>query len=77
MRAASGLSVGAIIGIVALVLLVLLIIVDLACYILNRCGVLACICVNCCGQTPSERKSKEVTMEEGAKYVLIFSSIGV
>lgn len=66
-------SVGTIVGIVAVVLLVLLMIVDIACYIINRCGVLACICVNCCGQTPSERKSKEMTMEEGAKYVSLFS----
>lgn len=61
------LSLGAIVGIAALVIVAILIIVDIACYLLNRCGVLACICVNCCGQTPSERKSKEVTMEEGAK----------
>lgn len=66
-RSAGGLSLSAIIGIVALVLVALLVIVDIACYLLNRCGVLACICVNCCGQTPTERKSKEVTMEEGAK----------
>jgi neural cell adhesion molecule len=38
-----------------------------ACYYVNRCGLLMCICVNCCGKTPpeTEAKAKEIAMEEG------------
>lgn len=63
--AKKGLSIGTIIGIVAGILLALLVIVDVTCYSLNRCGVVACFCVNCLGRTPREDKAREMTVEEG------------
>ncbi|CAJ0582933.1 unnamed protein product, partial [Mesorhabditis spiculigera] len=46
--------------IVGVVLLVLFLLVDLICYGTNRCGLIACICVNCCGKNPDRSKDKDL-----------------
>ncbi|XP_037126673.1 neural cell adhesion molecule 1a isoform X16 [Syngnathus acus] len=59
----SGLSTGAIVGILIVVFFVLLVAVDVTCYFLNKCGVLMCIAINFCGKAGPGAKSKD--MEEG------------
>uniref|UniRef100_A0A5S6QQE6 Uncharacterized protein n=2 Tax=Trichuris muris TaxID=70415 RepID=A0A5S6QQE6_TRIMR len=56
---------GAIVAIVIFIFLIIFIIVDVTCYYVNQCGVLMCICVNCCGKVPPQVKAKEIAMEEG------------
>lgn len=65
MISAAGVNAGAIVAIVIIVVLIIVLLVDVACYYVNQCGLLMCICVNCCGKTPPEVKAKEVAMEEG------------
>ncbi|XP_019725158.1 neural cell adhesion molecule 1a isoform X7 [Hippocampus comes] len=59
----SGLSTGAIVGILIVVFFALLVAVDVTCYFLNKCGLLMCIAVNFCGKAGPGAKSKD--MEEG------------
>ncbi|XP_068600936.1 neural cell adhesion molecule 1a [Brachionichthys hirsutus] len=59
----SGLSTGAIVGILIVVFFLLLVAVDVTCYFLNKCGLLMCIAVNFCGKAGPGAKSKD--MEEG------------
>ncbi|XP_061607147.1 neural cell adhesion molecule 1a isoform X4 [Phyllopteryx taeniolatus] len=59
----SGLSTGAIVGILIVVFFVLLVAVDLTCFFLNKCGLLMCIAVNFCGKSGPGAKSKDI--EEG------------
>ncbi|XP_077360440.1 neural cell adhesion molecule 1a isoform X4 [Festucalex cinctus] len=59
----SGLSTGAIVGILIVVFFVLLVAVDVTCYFLNKCGLLMCIAVNFCGKAGPGAKSKDI--EEG------------
>ncbi|XP_068509209.1 neural cell adhesion molecule 1a isoform X6 [Syngnathus scovelli] len=59
----SGLSTGAIVGILIVVFFVLLVAVDVTCYFLNKCGVLMCIAINFCGKAGPGAKSKDI--EEG------------
>ncbi|XP_016896973.1 neural cell adhesion molecule 1a [Cynoglossus semilaevis] len=59
----SGLSTGAIVGILIVVFLLLLVSIDVTCYFLNKCGLLMCIAVNFCGKTGPGAKSKDI--EEG------------
>ncbi|XP_057676250.1 neural cell adhesion molecule 1a isoform X4 [Corythoichthys intestinalis] len=59
----SGLSTGAIVGILMVVFFVLLVAVDVTCYFLNKCGLLMCIAVNFCGKAGPGAKSKDI--EEG------------
>ncbi|XP_054902918.1 neural cell adhesion molecule 1a isoform X7 [Poeciliopsis prolifica] len=59
----SGLSTGAIVGILIVVFLLLLVAVDVTCYFLNKCGLLMCIAVNVCGKDGPGAKSKDI--EEG------------
>ncbi|XP_061155440.1 neural cell adhesion molecule 1a isoform X7 [Syngnathus typhle] len=59
----SGLSTGAIVGILIVVFFVLLLAVDVTCYFLNKCGVLMCIAINFCGKAGPGAKSKDI--EEG------------
>ncbi|XP_061659315.1 neural cell adhesion molecule 1a isoform X1 [Syngnathoides biaculeatus] len=59
----SGLSTGAIVGILIVVFFVLLVAVDLTCYFLNKCGLLMCIAVNFCGKAGPGAKTKDI--EEG------------
>ncbi|XP_047235171.1 neural cell adhesion molecule 1a isoform X14 [Girardinichthys multiradiatus] len=59
----SGLSTGAIVGILIVVFFLLLVGVDVTCYFLNKCGLLMCIAVNFCGKSGPGAKSKD--MEEG------------
>ena len=66
----SGLSAGAVIGIVVIVFIIFLIIVDVSCYFMNSCGVLHCCCVQLCGKGAAG--SKEKAMEEGERCVKKF-----
>ncbi|XP_066564498.1 neural cell adhesion molecule 1a isoform X5 [Amia ocellicauda] len=59
----SGLSTGAIVGILIVVFVILLVAVDITCYFLNKCGLLMCIAVNFCGKSGPGAKSKDI--EEG------------
>ncbi|KAM6158826.1 neural cell adhesion molecule 1 isoform 6-T6 [Rhynchocyon petersi] len=59
----SGLSTGAIVGILIVIFVLLLVVVDITCYFLNKCGLLMCIAVNLCGKAGPGAKSKD--MEEG------------
>uniref|UniRef100_A0AAV2J8B9 Neural cell adhesion molecule 1 n=1 Tax=Knipowitschia caucasica TaxID=637954 RepID=A0AAV2J8B9_KNICA len=60
---ASGLSTGAIVGILIVVFFVLLVGVDVTCYFLNKCGLLMCLAVNMCGKRGPGAKAKDA--EEG------------
>uniref|UniRef100_A0A8C5HKS4 Neural cell adhesion molecule 1-like n=1 Tax=Gouania willdenowi TaxID=441366 RepID=A0A8C5HKS4_GOUWI len=59
----SGLSTGAIVGILIAVFFLLLVGVDVTCYFLNKCGLLMCIAVNFCGKAGQGAKGKDI--EEG------------
>nr|XP_015193242.1 PREDICTED: neural cell adhesion molecule 1 isoform X11 [Lepisosteus oculatus] len=59
----SGLSTGAIVGILIVVFVILLVVVDVTCYFLNKCGLLMCIAVNFCGKSGPGAKGKDI--EEG------------
>ncbi|PNI40644.1 NCAM1 isoform 5, partial [Pan troglodytes] len=59
----SGLSTGAIVGILIVIFVLLLVIVDITCYFLNKCGLFMCIAVNLCGKAGPGAKGKD--MEEG------------
>ncbi|XP_026051923.1 neural cell adhesion molecule 1-like isoform X16 [Carassius auratus] len=59
----SGLSTGAIVGILMVVFILLLFGVDVTCYFLNKCGLLMCIAVNFCGKSGPSAKGKDI--EEG------------
>ncbi|XP_061905013.1 neural cell adhesion molecule 1-like isoform X2 [Entelurus aequoreus] len=59
----SGLSTGAIVGILMVVFFLLLIAVDVTCFFLNKCGLLMCIAVNVCGKAGPGAKGKDI--EEG------------
>ncbi|XP_027434728.1 neural cell adhesion molecule 1 isoform X3 [Zalophus californianus] len=59
----SGLSTGAIVGILIVIFVLLLVVVDITCYFLNKCGLLMCIAVNLCGKAGPGAKGKD--MEEG------------
>uniref|UniRef100_A0A672YW85 Neural cell adhesion molecule 1a n=1 Tax=Sphaeramia orbicularis TaxID=375764 RepID=A0A672YW85_9TELE len=59
----SGLSTGAIVGILIVVFFLLLVGVDVTCYFLNKCGLLMCIAVNVCGKAGPGAKGKDI--EEG------------
>ncbi|KAM9332341.1 neural cell adhesion molecule 1a isoform 3-T3 [Pholidichthys leucotaenia] len=59
----SGLSTGAIVGILIVVFFLLLVAVDVTCYFLNKCGLLMCIAMNFCGKAGPGAKGKD--MEEG------------
>ncbi|XP_019520789.1 PREDICTED: neural cell adhesion molecule 1 isoform X5 [Hipposideros armiger] len=59
----TGLSTGAIVGILIVIFVLLLVVVDITCYFLNKCGLLMCIAVNLCGKAGPGAKGKD--MEEG------------
>nr|XP_021504198.1 neural cell adhesion molecule 1 isoform X1 [Meriones unguiculatus] len=59
----TGLSTGAIVGILIVIFVLLLVIMDITCYFLNKCGLLMCIAVNLCGKAGPGAKGKD--MEEG------------
>ncbi|XP_040181945.1 neural cell adhesion molecule 1 isoform X9 [Rana temporaria] len=59
----TGLSMGAIAGILIVVFVLLLVAVDVTCYFLNKCGLLMCIAVNFCGKAGPGAKGKDI--EEG------------
>ncbi|XP_064231485.1 neural cell adhesion molecule 1 isoform X6 [Aotus nancymaae] len=59
----SGLSTGAIVGILIVIFVLLLVVVDITCYFLNKCGLFMCIAVNLCGKAGPGAKGKD--MEEG------------
>ncbi|XP_041090745.1 neural cell adhesion molecule 1-like isoform X7 [Polyodon spathula] len=59
----SGLSTGAIVGILIVVFIILLVVVDVTCYFLNKCGLIMCMAVNFCGKPGPGAKGKD--MEEG------------
>ncbi|KAF7206823.1 transcript variant X10, partial [Nothobranchius furzeri] len=59
----SGLGTGAIVGILVVVFFVLLVAVDVACFFLNKCGLLMCIAVTFCGKAGPGAKNKDI--EEG------------
>ncbi|XP_058484346.1 neural cell adhesion molecule 1a isoform X6 [Solea solea] len=63
MGSVSGLSTGAIVGILIAVFFLLLVGIDVTCYFLNKCGLLMCIAVNVCGKAGPGAKSKDI--EEG------------
>ena len=50
-------------GILVVTFVLLLVAVDVACYFLNKCGLLMCIAVNLCGKSGPGAKGKDV--EEG------------
>lgn len=41
-------------------LVFLLLIVDMVCFCVNRCGLIACFCLNCLGRSPADRKDKDL-----------------
>ncbi|XP_077314255.1 neural cell adhesion molecule 1 isoform X10 [Lithobates pipiens] len=59
----TGLSMGAIAGILIVVFVLLLVAVDVTCYFLNKCGLFMCIAVNFCGKAGPGAKGKDI--EEG------------
>lgn len=59
----TGLSMGAIAGILIVVFVLLLAAVDVTCYFLNKCGLFMCIAVNFCGKAGPGAKGKDI--EEG------------
>ncbi|XP_041494296.1 neural cell adhesion molecule 1 isoform X6 [Microtus oregoni] len=59
----TGLSTGAIVGILIVIFVLLLVVMDITCYFLNKCGLLMCIAVNLCGKAGPGAKGKD--MEEG------------
>ncbi|KAK2510188.1 hypothetical protein MC885_004902, partial [Smutsia gigantea] len=59
----SGLSTGAVVGILIVIFFLLLVVADITCYFLNKCGLLMCIAVNLCGKAGPGAKGKD--MEEG------------
>uniref|UniRef100_A0A8C2J9D8 Neural cell adhesion molecule 1a n=1 Tax=Cyprinus carpio TaxID=7962 RepID=A0A8C2J9D8_CYPCA len=59
----TGMSTGAIVGILIVVFILLLFGVDVTCYFLNKCGLLMCIAVNFCGKSGPSAKGKDI--EEG------------
>ncbi|XP_057346803.1 neural cell adhesion molecule 1 isoform X19 [Manis pentadactyla] len=59
----SGLSTGAVVGILIVIFFLLLVVADITCYFLNKCGLLMCIAVNLCGKAGPGAKGKDV--EEG------------
>lgn len=64
-----GLSTGAVVVIVLVVILLLIVAVDGACCLVNDAGVIAALSVKFCGRHPSEKKGKELAMEEGPRFV--------
>uniref|UniRef100_F1KSA8 Neural cell adhesion molecule 1 n=1 Tax=Ascaris suum TaxID=6253 RepID=F1KSA8_ASCSU len=50
---------------VGFVLLFVLLVVDVICFATNRCGLLACFCINCLGRNISSSKGKDI--ERGSK----------
>ncbi|KIH52369.1 fibronectin type III domain protein [Ancylostoma duodenale] len=57
--------------IVGVSLLVILIVIDLICYATNRCGLIACFCINCLGRAPRDRKEKDVEAGRGENNRLL------
>ncbi|KJH40578.1 immunoglobulin domain protein [Dictyocaulus viviparus] len=56
--------------IVGITLFILLVVIDLICYVANRCGLIACFCINCLGQTPRDHKEDvEATRVENSKLL--------
>lgn len=41
-------------------LLLLFFVIDVICCKVNQCGLLACICFNCCGRGDSNRKERDL-----------------
>lgn len=68
----SFLSVGAVIGIVVVLMLIVLVIIDVSCYFINGCGVTKTICVSIRGGSGGGKtgtSSKEKAMEQGERFV--------
>ncbi|EYC14922.1 hypothetical protein Y032_0039g87 [Ancylostoma ceylanicum] len=57
--------------IVGVSLLIILIVIDLICYATNRCGLIACFCINCLGRAPRDRKEKDVEAGRGESNRLL------
>ncbi|KHJ90278.1 fibronectin type III domain protein [Oesophagostomum dentatum] len=57
--------------IVGLSLFVILIVIDLVCYSTNRCGLIACFCINCLGRAPRDHKEKDVEAGRGENNRLL------
>ncbi|MFT7803606.1 neural cell adhesion molecule 1-like isoform X2 [Arapaima gigas] len=55
----SGLSSGAVAGILVVVFMLVLVAVDVACFFLNKCGLLMCLAVNVCGKQGAGTKAKD------------------
>uniref|UniRef100_A0A8C9TIS1 Neural cell adhesion molecule 1b n=1 Tax=Scleropages formosus TaxID=113540 RepID=A0A8C9TIS1_SCLFO len=55
----SGLSSGAVAGILVVVFALVLVAVDVACFFLNKCGLLMCLAVNVCGKQGAGAKAKD------------------
>ncbi|CAD6188947.1 unnamed protein product [Caenorhabditis auriculariae] len=43
----------------------LLLVIDFICYLTNRCGFIACVCLNCFGRSPSDRKNRDLEAGRG------------
>lgn len=57
---ASGrLGTGAVAGILVVAFVVLLVIVDVACFFINKCGLLMCLAANVCGKQGAGAKGKD------------------
>uniref|UniRef100_A0A8C9VR38 Neural cell adhesion molecule 1b n=1 Tax=Scleropages formosus TaxID=113540 RepID=A0A8C9VR38_SCLFO len=54
-----GLSSGAVAGILVVVFALVLVAVDVACFFLNKCGLLMCLAVNVCGKQGAGAKAKD------------------
>uniref|UniRef100_A0A915HR02 Fibronectin type-III domain-containing protein n=1 Tax=Romanomermis culicivorax TaxID=13658 RepID=A0A915HR02_ROMCU len=61
----SGVNAGAIVAIVIIVVLIFVLLVDVACYYVNQCGLLMCLCVSCFGKASPEMKAKQIDTEQG------------
>ncbi|CAJ0955285.1 unnamed protein product, partial [Mesorhabditis belari] len=59
-HSASGITSTHMMIIVGAALFIVCLVVDLICYSTNRCGVIACICINCCGKNPDRSKGKDL-----------------
>lgn len=61
----AGVPLEVIIGIAVAVLLLVIVIIDVCCYLTNKCGILMFLCVHVCKKQPPIDKVKEATIEEG------------
>ncbi|CAP28018.2 Protein CBR-NCAM-1 [Caenorhabditis briggsae] len=61
---------------IAIGVLVLLLLIDLGCYITNRCGLISCICLNLCGKSSGGKQSDLESGRSGPESNRLLDSSG-